>query len=297
LWTAESHVSETFREGDGWYAPWFTDPERKWGIRSLMVADLGNGQREIVLGRSSTMEFWSLDGGLIERVPISFGDLEDLALLELPGESLQVLGAQWAGGNAFISIVGANHRVVTNGGYRFIPEGGTSMRQWQQQGVAAVETADLDGDSVEEVIVARSGHWNDVRALTHDEKPIWQQVFGPAEPRSRFVADMAVADINADGAVEIVAGLASGRALCFSSDGTLVWSRALGDAIRCLAIYDGGISAGLKNGTVVFVRADGTVEGAADLGAAVDSLSVAGQEEPFVLATAGSQAAAFSLNQ
>ncbi|MFO7946353.1 MAG: VCBS repeat-containing protein [Armatimonadota bacterium] len=297
LWTAESHVSETFREGDGWYAPWFTDPERKWGIRSLMVADLGNGQQEIILGRSSTMEFWSLDGELIERVPINFGDLQDLALLELPDGSLQVLGAQWDGGNAFVSIVGANHKVVTNGGYRFIPSGGTSMRQWQQQGVAAVETADLDGDAVEEVVVARSGHWNDVRTLTHDEKPIWQQVFGPAEPRSRFVADVAVGDINGDGAVEIVAGLASGRVLCFSSDGTLLWSKALGDAVRCLATYHGGIAAGMKNGTVVSIRADGTVERARDLGPAVNSLSLAAADEPLVLATAGSQAAAFSLNQ
>jgi hypothetical protein len=66
LWTAQWHVSETSREGDGWYAPWFTAPERRSGIRSLMVADLGAGP-EIALGRPSTVEFWSLDAKLTKR--------------------------------------------------------------------------------------------------------------------------------------------------------------------------------------------------------------------------------------
>ncbi|MGM0494788.1 MAG: hypothetical protein ACQER1_17785 [Armatimonadota bacterium] len=281
LWEGESRVSEHYRTGDGWYAPWFTDPERRWGIDSLMVADLGDGP-EIILGRTSTMEFWSLDGELIERTPVSYGSLESMALLERADAPPQIIAGQWQGGMDHVSILTHERKVRSNSGFHALPEGSTRMRQWQQRGVREVAATDLDGTPGDEVVVARSGHWNDVRMFDADQSVRWQRSFGPADPNSRFVADVSVR--GADGDAGIVVGLQSGRAMLIETDGEIAWSCAFGRPVGAVLALPEGAAVGLTDGRVHLIDDTGEIVQTAELGSAVDLLRVAETDERLILA-------------
>lgn len=287
LWEGESRVSEHYRTGDGWYAPWFTDPERKFGIRSLMVADLGEGP-EIILGRSSTVEFWSLDGELIERTPVSFGDLESLSLLQQPDQPPRILGGQWLGGNDYVSILTHERKVRSNSGFHALPEGSTRMRQWQQRGVREVVATDLDGAPGDEVVVARSGHWNDVRMFDADETVRWQRSFGPADPNSRFIADLSVR--GADDGAGIVVGLQSGRAMLIGADGEVAWSHGFERPVGAVRAFPEGAAVGLTNGKVHLVDDAGEIVRTAGIGSAVELLRLAdGDERMLLVGTRGGE--------
>jgi hypothetical protein len=273
LWEAESKVSEDFKVGDRYNAPWFTDPERKSGIRSLMIADVtGPGQPEIVLGRPSTLEYWGLDGKLIARLPIKWGDCTELALLEQP-DGPRVLVGKFFSGIDGISLLDTERKVIGTSGYLGLPQGSTRMSAWMQRGTVAVRALDLDGDGVQEVVVARSGHWNDVRAFDAAGNCLWQRSFGPARPRSRFVRDVAVGELDGDASLEVACGMANGWVCCFDADGAVLWTRKFGSPVTKLLPASGQFVVGLESGGLALLDAAGETVKAADLGSELTSLT------------------------
>ncbi len=276
LWERPSHVSETFRVGERWQAPWFTDPEQKPGILSLMIADpTGSGELEIVLGRPSTVEYWSLEGELLARVPIEWGDVRALALLEHE-EGPQVVVGKHITGASNASVIGPDRELVTNRRFGGIARGATSMHGWMQRGIGAVNAVDLDGDGAQEVVVAHTGHWNDVRAFdARGSQVLWQHAFGPARPRSHFIQDVLVADLDGDGAAETVVGLQNGWLVCIEADGEIRWSRRFSAGVRMLAAVRGGLVAGLDDGTAIVLSPGGEAERKIELDDAVTALDVA----------------------
>lgn len=288
LWERPSHVSETFRVGDRWEAPWFTDPVQKPGILSLMVADVtGTGKPEVVVGRPSTVEYWSLpEGELLARVPIHWGDVRELALLR-HADGPQVLAGKHVTGNSRASVLDANREIITEGAFGAIIAGATDMHAWLQRGIGALQVADLDADGAEDVVVAHTGHWNDLRAFSAGgTQVLWQHSFGAARPSSHFIEDMLVADIDGDGGCETVVGMQNGWLVCIEASGEVRWSRRLSGGVRTIAGLPEGVVVGLADGHVLAVTSAGEPHRAIKLGGAVSALTTwpAGPDVQMVLA-------------
>ena len=288
LWESVSVVSDFFRTGDYYYAPWFTHPDKKVGIFSLLVADVtGLGAPEVVLGRPSTLEYWSLAGDLLSRVPIEWGDCTDLALLR-SSEGPRVLVGKFYTGHDALSVLGPNRAVVTNGGYMGLPEGSTTMNAWMQRGIVSVHTADINGDGAQEVVVGRAGGWNEVRAYNTDgSECLWHRSFGPDRARSRFVRSVAVSEAEGDRSPAVAVGLANGWACCFAGDGTPLWSLKFDSPITkvCAALDHTAVAQ--ENGALVLVDPDGQVVRLRDLGSLLSCLGTTEgywPGEPLVLA-------------
>ena len=273
LWEAESTVAESYKVGDRYQAPWFTDPQQKHGIRSLMIADVtGAGQPEIVLGRPSTVEYWGLDGKLNERLPVNWGDCTELALLAHPDGPRVLVGKFFAGIDG-ISLLNTERKVIGNSAYLGVPAGATRMSAWMQRGTVALQTVDLDGDEAQEIVVGRSGNWNDVRAYDLAGKCLWQRSFGPARSRSHFVRDVAVADLAGDEPLEVACGMANGWVCCFDATGAVLWTRKFPSAVTKLTAAAGQLVVGLQSGQVVLLNEAGDTVKAAELGSPVTALT------------------------
>ncbi|MDP6777267.1 MAG: hypothetical protein QGI83_10935, partial [Candidatus Latescibacteria bacterium] len=290
LWESGSVVSDHFKTGDYYYAPWFTDPERKVGIFSLLVADIaGSGTPEIVLGRPSTLEYWGLEGDLLARVPIEWGDCTDLALLQGTEEPRALVGKFYTGHDA-LSVLGPDRAVITNGSYMGLPEGSTMMNAWMQRGIVSVHTADINGDGAQEVVVGRAGGWNEVRAFTTDgSECLWHRSFGPDRARSRFVRSVAVSEGNGSGSPAVAVGLANGWACCFAGDGSPLWSLKFDSPIVKLCMVRDHTAIAQEDGRISLVDAGGEVVRSRDLDSPPSSLASTEQRwpgDPLILAGA-----------
>jgi len=274
LWEATSTVSTDYEVGDRYQAPWFTDPERKWGIRSLLVADVtGTGQSEIVAGRPSTVEYWSLAGELIKRVAVEWGDASDLALLSTDDGPRVLVGKSFTG-HAAISFLNAK-REVQGHGYNAIAQDATHMGAWMQQSVTPVFTHDMNGDGQEDVVAARTGHWNEVRVADGATAAcLWQRSFGPGPQRVGIVRTVTAADLAEVEGVEVAVGLANGWLCCFDREGQPLYSRLLPAGVTAAVVAGGRLVVGLSDGQVLVMSEAGEVLRAAELGSAVTALVV-----------------------
>ncbi len=278
LWERPSHVSDTFKVGDRYQAPWFTDPAVKPGILSLMIGDVtGTGKPEIVVGRPSTVEYWSLAGELLARLPVQWGDVRELALVQLDGGP-RVLAGKHVSGHSNVSVLGPDRALITNVGFAGIRRGSTQMQAWLQWGIGAVLVADLNGDGSQEVVVANTGHWNDVRAFdAAGPEPRWQVAFGAGRPQAHFIRDVLVGDFTPAEGLETIAGMQNGWVVCIAASGEVLWSRRLDGGVTRLADVAGSVVVAVDSGSVYMLGDDGAVDTIWATGGAVRDVVVSGE--------------------
>ena len=290
LWRRTSKVADKFRQGTGFYAPWFTDPDRVTGIRSLLIADTDNdGKKEIIVGRPSTVEYWDLGGHLLQRIPMPsasrLGTVSEIELLETEQGNRILLGQDSCGIDAvslldenrnFISLKGINRPYLTP-----MTANSTDMTAWAQRGISSLEVSDLDLDNNPEVILSRSGHWNDLRVYSADGLGCrWMHSFGPGEPiktqhtnGSLFIRDVLVANINGDNKEEVVASLANGRIMVFSANGESVWTGQFNQP-AILANTENRLIAGFEDGILRLFDINNNITSATRLGSGISAMVV-----------------------
>ena len=192
IWQRNSSIADKYKQGSTYYAPWFTDPSRITGIRSLLLADVDNdGEKEIIVGRPSTVEYWDLDGNILQRLPMPadnrMGTVSEIELLDTGQGKRVLLGQDYCGIDA-VSLLDENRNFVTLKNIKRpyldpLPANTTDMTAWAQRGISSLDIVDLDLDGTPEVIVSRSGHWNDLRVYSADGSVCrWMHSFGPASP-------------------------------------------------------------------------------------------------------------------
>ena len=295
IWERQSTVAPEFKVGDRYQAPWFTDPERKRGIFSLLVADVtGAGAPEIVVGRPSTVEYWSLEGDLKARVPVEWGDCSDLVLLKHPDGPRVLVGKSLTGSPA-VAIMNGQRKVMGNG-YNALPAGATSMSAWMQQSATPVIVSDVDGDGQDDVLVVRRGHWNDVRLYDGGTGAVrWQRSFGAGPRRTGLFPAVTVADLAPSAGQEVAVGLRNGWLCCFSADGEPLWTRRMSSAVTRTAATDGLLAIGLADGSVALLDGKGHLLRRAQLPSEVTAMvadNVAGRR--VLVGTAGGTLVAFT---
>lgn len=281
LWEGESHVSSDHKNPNGGYqAPWFTDPANKWGIMSLMVADLGSGP-EIVLGRPSTVEFWSPTGEVIARKAVEWGDCTELQLLHTE-DGPRVLAGKFITGRDTVTVIGPDHEFIGKGWYIGVPDDSIMMAQWSQRGITTLDVTDLQGDGAPDVVVGRSGHWSDLRVYDAADAARWQRSFGPSIRANRLVRSVLIEDLDDDGSQEIVCGLANGWIIGFTAEGTHLFSINADSAVIAGAATADTAAFGLADGRVLQVDVNGRVTRVAHADSAVTTM-VAGRGASTVL--------------
>ncbi len=158
--------------------------------RALEVADLDrNGTLELVCLGTTSPYGYEINGQVFVLNPSTLAQLWSTPQLAL-GNSMAV-------GNVDAD---AALEIVTAGGFVF--DGATGQNQWaySQAFGSAVDTGDMDGDGVEEII--GMGDWSSVRAFSATlRSPLWEYT-----PTWTDLDTVTVADANGDGRVEVIAG-------------------------------------------------------------------------------------------
>ncbi|MBU0493577.1 MAG: PQQ-binding-like beta-propeller repeat protein, partial [Chloroflexi bacterium] len=234
--------------GDG-ESRWATELDTR--VRDLYPADLdGDGQDEAVVGtglldRAAWIYALNGDGSQMWR-HASEAELEAVYAADLAGSGRPAaLGAEWGSFNVTIYVVDGRTGHLL---WPYIPTGTTN----------AFGVADVNGDGKVEVILAADGFY--VLAGASGDL-IWKEK-GP------YVNDVAAADLDNDGQLEIVGGLrypAGGVQVRRGADGAPVWQTPLDSSVNRVAMADLNgdkapeIVAVTVGGGVHCLNADGTV--------------------------------------
>lgn len=197
--------------------------------RALEMADLdGNGTRELVCLDSASDSQSEINGRIVVLNPGTLAEIWSTPQLEV-GRSMAVGNVD---GDATLEI-------VTSGGLVF--DSGTHEAQWTYNAPfgAAVDTGDMDGDGIEEIIAMVE--WSAVRAFSAvSQSQLWEYI--PTYPGLDAIL---VADANGDGRVEAIAGNYQGERMMGIGYNTtthqpeLVWQTATVDAgVSSIAVGD-----------------------------------------------------------
>ena len=223
-----------------------------------------------------------MDGELIKRLPIKWGKCTSLALLSrLPKDDKNgptVLVGKYQTGHDNMSQINRKYENLTDSAFGAIPEGATSMSAWSQRGISHMQTADLDGNGTEEVIICRTGHWNGVTVYDGStRKCLWGKYFGPWSRRgsyaTRFMRTLALGDLTGDGKMEVAVGMLNGWVCVFDATGKAVWTRCFDTYPEAMVVHAGALVIGFSDGTVRQMDASGKTVRAAKCESPITALA------------------------
>lgn len=290
LWTVRAQIHDSFKIGDRYNAPSFTDPRPETGhdqrgVNSILVGDFsGTGVPEIALGRPSTVEFREMSGELIRRIPTRWGDNTALALLTDRRARLShgldrmlLVGKFWTG-SPWLTAIDRERRVLTDHAFSWPAPGATRMNAWGQRGLSHLRVADLDDDGMKEVVIALSGHWNELNVYDGADwrAARWTRSFGPGRSGKRHVRGVVVVPAESTGRSAVIVGTDSGWLHGFGPDGELLFARRLPSPVTALAEVDGRALAvvGAEDGSIRLVGIDGTTRAIGHADAEVTAIRV-----------------------
>ncbi|MGH7342626.1 MAG: FG-GAP repeat domain-containing protein [Candidatus Rokuibacteriota bacterium] len=179
----------------------------------------GRGREPVVGPQSSGVVAYLNQGdGTWQRKDVAsaaqvFGDAIDAADLDGDGRPDILVGSRQAGQRSLV------HLSDGGGGWRSADVTGVRPRAH----VHAVRAADLDGDSRLDLVVAfmshEAGRWWSAIDVFLARDGGWQRRVLFAEPGNRGVWALAVGDLDADGAADVVGLTGDGEVLVFRGDG------------------------------------------------------------------------------
>lgn len=282
-WRVKTEVSQDFRIGTRYDAPWFTDPSVVSGVYSLWVGTFSDQHKpEIVIGRPSTVEFRSLDGTLAARVATRWGTNTALALFEKPGllslGKALLVGKGYAG-NPTITAINTAHKKVSDGYYGGMLSGFSDMHAWLQRGVGQLLVSDLGNSGREQVVFTLSGHWNELRVYDGQQnKPLWMKSFGPDRAGGGFMRGLQALDLQGTGTKTVLAATRNGWLTAFGHDGTELWQRRFDAAVTAVVgdEHHKRVIVGCADGSLHLLDQNGKVLSQGSLGASVQTAAVVG---------------------
>ena len=270
LWSFKAKIHTSFKIGDRYDCPWFSDPGPPYnmtGVHSIFVDDLwSKGKQEIVIGRPCTVEFHTLYGDLIRRVPTRSGTNTSLAALKKRGslnKEKMLLAGKYFTGNPKITGIDCDYKNVSDRLFSGVVPGYASMHAWLQRGLNHLVVEDLNNDGTDEVIYNLSGHWNELRLYDGGtDKPLWAKYFGHGKRKTGSMRGIEVVDLNGDGLKEIIVAVKSGWVYAFDYKGRQLWQHHFESGVKCMDAIDtaGKLVVGLEDGCIFLLDGKGNIE-------------------------------------
>ncbi len=261
LWSVKTKVHKSFRIGNKYKWPWFTDPKKVFGVYSIFFGDLfGTGRPIIAAGRPNTVEFITQRGELLARVPTMHGTNSSMALLDdqtSPSGVSTLLIGKTKTGIPQLSAIDAKLVNVSNKLYGTIPGNATQMHAWLQRGMSNLVVEDLDGKPGEEVIYALSGHWNELRVYDgRTGRPVWVRYLGPGKSNEDFVRGIALVESPTLHDKHVYVATKMGWLLGFDAKGGSVFRHKFSSPISKISVLGSNkLVVGLEDGYTFLVAA------------------------------------------
>ncbi len=260
---------------------WFKSAPSHAGIWGVYTGVFLDGESQCFVGSACTLEIIDENGQLIHRMPQFWGDPHVFQIIDGPGESLNLLAARRINGTHRVGIV--NNETLDPGqrGFNAVPAGHTYVGGWSSLNRYHLLYEDLDGDGTREVISEINGSWNRVTVWDASGSPLYDASFGPGvRAPTRNMRDLVVADLDADGTMEVVTATSSGLVVALDHELNKEWARSMPSPPNVMAAVPADdeqwLVVGCGDGTLVALDARGevvragTIEGMpGDLGMAV----------------------------
>ena len=228
------------------------------GIYGLHTGMFIGGESQCFVGSACTLEILDARGKLIKRMPIFWGPGWRFLLVDGPGGSVNLLVARWPNGTDALAIVNSDGPRLVGRGYYGVPEGHTMVGGWDALNRTALEYVDVDGDGTREVVSAENGVFNRVTVFSGAGEPLYNAQFGPGDKRPYAnLRDMAVADLDGDGDMEILVATGSGLIVALDHECNKVWSERTPTPPTQLEVSAGAVFAGCEGGEVLRIDRDG----------------------------------------
>ncbi len=280
VWQVQTAIDSSFRIGDRYEAPWFTNPMPPYsmtGVYSILAGDFwGRGSQIIAAGRPCTIEFRKLDGSLLRRSPTRWGNNSSLAPLKeayYPDkEPLLLVGKNYTG-NPTISGIDREMSNVSDNFFASLPAEEISMHAWLQRGLKHLEVHDLDGDGIDEIVYTLSGHWNELRVYNGNQQdPLWLKHLGPDRVNGDFVRGLEVLKADSQERRKVVVGTKNGWILAFDHSGKSLWQIHSHSPITCMDASDEDdfLAVGCQNGRLLLIDGEGQVLRQTGLGSPIN---------------------------
>lgn len=252
------------------------------GIYGLATGTFIGGESQAFVGSASTLEIIDAQGQLIHRTASLWGPNWKFRIIPGPGGSRNLLIARWPNGFDTITIINSETLQHSRGFYG-VPEGHTMVGGWTQQNRTALEYADLDGDGTGEVVSAINGVYNRVTVFDLAGAPLYNAQFGPGPTAAPYstMRDLALADLDGDGDLEIIVGIREGLVVTLDHQCQKVWARRLPSPPTQLeAVTPPGaalpvIIAGCEDGTVARLNGAGEIAALGQANGRVRSITLA----------------------
>jgi len=232
-----------------------------WGVHTGIFLD---GESQLFVGSACTLEILDESGQLVHRMPQFWGDPHVFQIVDGPEDSLNLLAARRINGTDTLGIINNQTLRPDQRGFHTVPAGHTYVGGWASMNRYHIFYEDLDGDGTREVISEKNGSWNRVTVWDATGTPLYDASFGPgANSPTRNMRDLVVADLDADGTMEIVTATSSGLVVAFDHELNKEWARAMPSPPNVMQAVSAGdqqwLIVGCDDGTVVALDARGEV--------------------------------------
>ncbi len=258
-----------------------------WGVTSGVFLE---GKSQAFVGSACTLEIIDEHGKLVHRMPQFWGDPHVFRFIDGPGGSINLLAARRINGGHRVGII--NNETLDPGqrGFYSVPEGHTYVGGWSSLNRYHLLYEDLDGDGVKEVISEVNGTWNRVSVWEAGGKAKWDASFGPGtRSPTRNMRDLLVADLDGDGAKEIITCTSGGLVVALSYECEKLWSKRLASPPNVMAVAlspDGGnpwLIVGCDDGSIQVLDGTGALVRTAKMDTRVEDIVVLSEGGPLAV--------------
>ncbi|MFO7945497.1 MAG: hypothetical protein R6V19_01595 [Armatimonadota bacterium] len=205
---------------------WFKSAPGHEGIHALETGEFIDGKPNCFVGSACTLEIIDPQGELVRRSPVFWGPGHKFQLIDGPEDTRRLLIARQPTDSEALAIISSETGEQIGRGFHSVPPGHSYVGSWAQMSRNHIFYEDLNDDGEKEVISEVNGVWNRITVWNEKGEALHNANFGPGQriPYENM-RDLDIADLDADGDLEIITGTSAGLVVALDHECSLLWSK------------------------------------------------------------------------